>query len=255
MTLNTKLDEKLEGDDNFRAWKYRVMLILEENDLEGFVENEVEEPEGDEAKAKHNKNLVKAKRIIANSIKDHLIPHVSSLKTLKQMSDALSRLYEGKNINWKMTLRTQLKNVKMQNSETIQSYFTRVSQIKEQLEAIGDTIEEVELVMTTLNGLPKSWESFIQGICSRRKLMKFNRLWEDCTQEEARLAVREEKLGHDDQALAVHARKEKSKKRIIPPRSFKSHISLKKITQTLNAFVAKRWDTLQEIVLSRKSRP
>jgi hypothetical protein len=168
MTSNTKLDEKLEGVDNFRAWKYRVMLILEENDLEGFIEEEVQEPEGDEAKAKHKKNLVKAKRIIADSIKDHLIPHVSSLKTPKQMFDALSRLYEGKNINRKMTLRTQLKNVKMQNSETIQSYFTRVSQIKEQLEAIGDTVEEVELVMTTLNGLPKSWESFIQGIWFKR---------------------------------------------------------------------------------------
>jgi hypothetical protein len=115
----------------------------------------------DEAKAKYKKNLVKAKRIIADSIKDHLIPHVSSFKIPKHMLDALSRLYEGKNINRKMTLRTQLKNVKMQNSETIQSYFTRVSQIKEQLEAIGDTIEEAKLVMTTLNGLPKSWESFI----------------------------------------------------------------------------------------------
>ena len=38
MTINTKLDEKLEGVDNFRAWKYRVILILEENDLEGFIE-------------------------------------------------------------------------------------------------------------------------------------------------------------------------------------------------------------------------
>ena len=35
-----------------------------------------EEPEGDEAKAR-------AKNIIADSIQDHLIPHVSSLKTLK----------------------------------------------------------------------------------------------------------------------------------------------------------------------------
>ena len=73
----------------------------------------------------------------------------------------------------------------MQNSETVQSYFTRVSQIKE-LEAIGDSVEEAEITMTTLNGLPNSWESFIQGICSRRKLTKFNRLWEHCTQEEAR---------------------------------------------------------------------
>ena len=37
MTISTKLDEKLEGVDNFRAWKYRVMLVLEENDLEGFI--------------------------------------------------------------------------------------------------------------------------------------------------------------------------------------------------------------------------
>ena len=99
--------------------KYRVMLIREENDLEGFIEKEVEEVEGDEAKARQKKNLVKAKRIIAKSIKDYLIPCVSSLKTPKQMFDALSRLYEGKDINQKMTSRMQLKNVKMQNSETI----------------------------------------------------------------------------------------------------------------------------------------
>ena len=113
MTSSTELDEKLEGVDNFRAWKYRVMLILEENDLEGFVKEEGPELEEDVAKEKHKKNLVKAKRIIAYYIKDHLIPHVSSLKTPKQMFDALSRLYEGKNINQKMKLRTQLKNVKM----------------------------------------------------------------------------------------------------------------------------------------------
>ena len=106
MTISTKLDEKLEGADNFRAWKYRVMVILEENDLEGFIEEDIPESEENEAKAKHKKSLIKAKRIIADSIKEHLIPHVSSLRTPKQMFDALSRLYEGKNINRKMTLRT-----------------------------------------------------------------------------------------------------------------------------------------------------
>ena len=126
--------------------------------MEGFVQEEVEELEGDEAKAKYRKYMIKEKRIIVDSIKDHLIPHVSSKKTHKQMFDALSKLFEGKNISEKMTLRTQLKNVKMQSSETIQSYFTRVSQIKEQLEVIGDTIKEVELVMNTLNALPKYWE-------------------------------------------------------------------------------------------------
>ena len=171
---HTKLEDKLEGADSFRPWKYRISLILEENDLDKYVSMDVPEPEGEEAKATHKKNIIRAKKIIADSIKDHVIPHVSSLKTPKQMFEALTKLYEGKNINWKMTLRNQLKNVKIQHSETIQSYFTRVSQIKEQLEAIEENFKGGEIVMTTLNGLPRSWDSFIQGICAKKKLIKFN---------------------------------------------------------------------------------
>ena len=81
-----------------------------------------------------------------------------------------------------MTLRNQLKNVKYQKSETMQSDFTRVSQIKDHLESIGDMVEEAEVVVRTLNGIPRDWESFIQGICSRRKLTKFRKLWEECVQ-------------------------------------------------------------------------
>ena len=105
------------------------------------------------------------------------------------MFDSLTKLFEGKNINQKMTLRNQLKNVKIQNDEALQSYFRRVSQIKEQLEAVDEEVENVEIVMTTLNGLPRSWDSFIQGIYARKKLIKFCRLWEECSQEEARIAA------------------------------------------------------------------
>ena len=142
MIHNTKLDEKLEGVENFIAWKYQIMLILKENDLEGFIKEEVAEPEGDEAKTKHKKDTIKDTRIIDYSIKDNLISQVSSRRTPKEMFDALSNLFEGRNINRKMTLRNQLKGVKAQKSETMHSYFTRVSHIKEQLEAIGDMIED-----------------------------------------------------------------------------------------------------------------
>ena len=56
-------------------------------------------------KSLHKKNLVKAKKIIADSIEDHLIPKVSSLKTSKEMFDSLANLFEGKNVHQKMTLR------------------------------------------------------------------------------------------------------------------------------------------------------
>ena len=92
-----------------------MSLILEENDLDQYISKEVPEPEGDEAKAIHKKKLVKYKRIITDYIKDHIIPHVSSLKTPKEVFNDLMKLFEGKNINQKMTLRNQLKNMKIQN--------------------------------------------------------------------------------------------------------------------------------------------
>ena len=60
----------------------------------------------------------------------------------------------------------------------MQSYFSRVAQIKDELESIGSTLHEAEIVMTTLNGLPRDWEAFIRGIYSRNKLTKFRNLWE-----------------------------------------------------------------------------
>ena len=74
MSHHTKLDEHLEGADNFRAWKYRISLVLEENDLDSYINEEVLVPEGDEATSLHKKKLIMAKRIIVCSLKDHLIP-------------------------------------------------------------------------------------------------------------------------------------------------------------------------------------
>jgi hypothetical protein len=113
---------------------------------------------------------------------------VSSKNTSKDMFDALTGMYEGKNINQKMNLRTKLKNTKMQKGETIQDYFSRVSQFKEQLEAIGDNLDEDELIMITLNGLTRPWYAFIQTVCARKEKLQFDSLWEECVQEEVRVA-------------------------------------------------------------------
>ena len=83
MAPSTKLEDKLEGIENFRAWKYRIGLILQENDLDKYIKEEVAEPDEDEAKEKHKKDMIRAQKIIDDSIKDHLIPQVSSKKTPK----------------------------------------------------------------------------------------------------------------------------------------------------------------------------
>ena len=74
MSHHTKLDENLEGADNFQAWKYRISLVLEENELDSYINEEVPVLERDEAKDLHKNKMVMEKRIIVVSIKDHLIP-------------------------------------------------------------------------------------------------------------------------------------------------------------------------------------
>ena len=157
-------------------------------------------------KALHQKNLVKAKKIIVDSITDHILPQVSSVKTLK-IFDSWTKIFEGKNINQNMTLRNQLNEVKIQNADTIQSYFTRVSQIKEQLEAVKEEVKNAEVVIAILNGLPRSWDSsLLRNVC-QKEMITFNRIWEECTQEEDRLIIREENMGATEyQVLMIQRR-------------------------------------------------
>ena len=82
-------------------------------------------------KALNKKNLIKAKKIIV----DQLVPQVYSLKTPK-MFDSLIKIFEDKNLNLKMALRKQVKK---------------------------------EVKIATLNSLPRSWDSFMRGMCARRK--------------------------------------------------------------------------------------
>jgi hypothetical protein len=95
------------------------------------------------------------------------------------------------------------------------NYFTKISQIKDQLVAIGDPVEDVELVTTTLNGFPPSWDPFVQVICARRRFPKFDKLWSDCTQEESRLISKTQKTNEDEnQALSSQVRKRKKREEV-----------------------------------------
>ena len=57
MTHHTQLEDKLGGSDNFRAWKYKISVILQENDLDQYIIEDVPEPEGDEAKDSHKRSM------------------------------------------------------------------------------------------------------------------------------------------------------------------------------------------------------
>jgi hypothetical protein len=86
------------------------------------------------------------------------------------MYDVLKKMFERNNTNKALTLKHQLQNLKMTRNDTIVNFFMKISKIKDQLGAIGETIIDIELIMTTLNSLPSHWEPFIQSISGREDL-------------------------------------------------------------------------------------
>ena len=60
MAPSTKLEDKPEGIENLWAWKYRIGLILQENDIDKYIKEEVAEPEEAKAKEKHKKDMIRA---------------------------------------------------------------------------------------------------------------------------------------------------------------------------------------------------
>jgi hypothetical protein len=166
MVNTLKIEDRLEEATNFRAWKAKILLLLEENDLKEYVEGVVPSPTDPQGLAAHKKKEVKAKRVLLDSVKDHLIPHISEKKTAKDMYDALVGLYQSGNVGQKLILKHQLQVVEMSSSDTVASYLMRITQIHDQLAAIGEAVDNTELVNVALSGLLKSWEPFVQGICA-----------------------------------------------------------------------------------------
>jgi len=77
------------------------------------------------------------------------------------------------------------------------------------LGAVGETILGKELVLTTLNALPRHWEPFLQSINARAYLPRFDCLWIDYIEEETRLIAIGVKESHHDEnhALSFHTKK------------------------------------------------
>jgi hypothetical protein len=85
-------------------------------------------------------------------------------------------------------------------------------------------VDDVELVTTTLNGFPSSWDPFVQGICARCKFPKFDKLWSDCTQEESKLISKSQKENDDEnQALAAHVKKRKERREVSLKKTKRPH--------------------------------
>jgi hypothetical protein len=76
---------------------------------------------------KFKDNAINAMSIIVDSITDHLIPYISHIDSSKKMYDALTNLFSVRNIGQVMSMKNELHDMKMNDDESITSYFLIIS--------------------------------------------------------------------------------------------------------------------------------
>jgi len=93
--------------------------------------------------------------VLIEYVKDHLIPHIAEKTFARKMYVALVGLYQNRNTGRKLNLKHQVQVVKMSSEDTIMRYLMNITQIRDQLVMVNDTVEDVELVNVVLRGIPK----------------------------------------------------------------------------------------------------
>jgi hypothetical protein len=113
-----------------------------------------------------------------------------------------------------MSLKNELRDMKMNDEDSITSYFVRISQLRDQLQAIEEIISEKELVNIVLNGLPKTWDAFAASMNTRKEYPTFEELWTCCAQEESRISAKEKpQKKYDDQAFTARFKNFRNKRK------------------------------------------
>jgi len=213
MVSTLKLEDMLEGETNLCAWKARVLLLLEENDLKEYVESVVADPIDPQELTTHKKKDVKVKWVLLESVKHHLIPHIVDKTIANNMYDSLVGLYQNKNTGRMLHLKHQLQIIRMTSEDTMVNYLMKITKIRYHLATIGEIVQNDELGNVALRVLLKSWEPFVQVICARDILPTFDRIWNDCIKEETRLVYKENMDGivksssDENHALIAHTRR------------------------------------------------
>lgn len=108
------------------------------------------------------------------------------MKKPNEMYDKLIGMHEVNKLIHIITLKNQLRDVKMNKGETIQAYFIMISNVKDQLFPIGEIIPNRELVLVTIGGIHMFWETFIKTIRKKWNLPT-NELLGKFTQAKSRM--------------------------------------------------------------------
>ena len=191
-----KLDGTMAtGKSNYKAWRFRLVRILNEKDLHTVVSElplqstlEAEastataagktpppSPELAEFNIKDNQAFT----IITLNIKDSQVPHIQRCTTAKEAWDSLREVHQGKGTDGRMILTQRLWSLRLKEGEDMASHLNVFREIANQIENLsngdgGSQIRGIDLISMLSLSLPDLYEPLIMALQSRSEQPTFD---------------------------------------------------------------------------------
>ena len=153
--------EKL-GEDNFHVWKQKVELLLALKDLDDHLDSAKSTDE--DKLCTWKKSDAKARAVIGLTLSDDHLEHVRDTESAAEMWKAICDVFQRKTLLNRINARRSFYTAKMRDDEKMLQFINRVRHLASDLKSMDAVVEEEDIAMAILCGLPERFEHLIVAI-------------------------------------------------------------------------------------------
>ena len=185
--------EKLDYS-NFHSWKQKMELILGHREVDDMIDPNLRprRPTDQEELLKWLRKDKSARMAIGITLSDEMLKNVAHTTTALEMWQEICNVHQRHTLLNKLAARRDFYTATMKPGEQMLVYINRVRQMATVLSAMGVDIDDKEMAMAVLNGLPSSFQTLItalDAIGDEDPTFTFDKVRSLLLQEERRAAI------------------------------------------------------------------
>ncbi|KAL7304754.1 hypothetical protein TKK_0002986 [Trichogramma kaykai] len=183
---------------NFQVWKFQMKSVLVANRLFDMVNGHRPRPKQDDTE-KWIQDDARATTILTCAMVPRQVENCLICESAKEIWDKMTLIYEQKSAQNKGTMLQKFYNLRMEASEPVVQYTTKIMNMARTLKDLGESISEAAIVAKILGGLSSKFSNFVtawDSVDEARQTLDF-------LQE--RLIKEENKLQGSDDEMSVLA--------------------------------------------------
>lgn len=186
------------NNSNYQVWKYKLELLLMKEGLWDVVKlNRPKDPD-DVWFSKDGK----ARATIGLLVEDNQLGHIKKCSTAKEMWNTLQGYHQKSTLSNKVSLLKRLCSLKLSEGDDIEEHINSMSNLIDQLSALGEILAEQLTVALLLSSLPESYSTLITALETRPE--------KDLTQELVKNKLIEEYKRRKEMKGVSHQKDEKA---------------------------------------------